>query len=378
MPQLMKTPQEQQSIDSKNAGLNDMLNSLLQLAQPNGANNTMNQANKMQLNPYQEGVKKALKQAGEQQTMEAVQQGVPPEHIIQQSGFNQDPQQILTSLLSMVQQPQQSQGMQQQAQQPMQQPAQAVQQPAQQWVQTLQEKGQGQGFMTRFIQGAGEAMLRQSGINTLDDAAKAQKLRGQEPLQQGEREKLGMEMDKAVSVAKTNMGLDLSKQQQKSISEQMTKIITEPTMSGEAATKKLLASQGLEGAQGILDGMDKFGDGYIKQLSMPNSYEGQKLATFASMINEANARLPGGATLSKNELAFAKAISTPAGVAAQFTNPKYARQLTGSLVNKFKTLLKDVDPYSETRDKYKKAKELGYDDSQITEYFIKKGIVYGK
>ena len=56
-------------------------------------------ATKPQLSPYQEGVKKALKQAGEQQTFEAMQQGVPPQHIEQQAGLSQ--QQLLDQLLTL-------------------------------------------------------------------------------------------------------------------------------------------------------------------------------------------------------------------------------------------------------------------------------------
>lgn len=55
-----------------------------------------------QLGPYQEGVKKALKSMGEQHATEAIQQGVPPQHIEQQAGLN--PNEVLTQLLSSISQ----------------------------------------------------------------------------------------------------------------------------------------------------------------------------------------------------------------------------------------------------------------------------------
>lgn len=61
--------------------------------------NQTKSSTKPQFSPYQEGVKKALKQAGEQQTMDALQQGVPAQHIEQQSGLSQE--QLLDQILTL-------------------------------------------------------------------------------------------------------------------------------------------------------------------------------------------------------------------------------------------------------------------------------------
>lgn len=57
-----------------------------------------------QRNAYQKGIESALKKTGEQHTIEALQQGVSPDHIIQQSGIGdnqqQNPQDILAKLVN--------------------------------------------------------------------------------------------------------------------------------------------------------------------------------------------------------------------------------------------------------------------------------------
>lgn len=321
------------------------------------------------------------------QGIEAIAQGVPYNQVLEQSlneelKFNDYQTKIVQSLQG-GQAPQPVQELRPIVVNGQRQPQQAMaagqpQQPVaggqfgQEATNLMQEpRGILQGILQGFAQGTGYTGGR------LDNLQKAQKLAGQEPIQAGELEKQQMvdASNQVVSMIKARQ--DLSKEQQKRVADQMTKIIVKPALSGEASTKVLLANQGLEGATGILDGMNKFGNDYIKTLATPNSYEGQKLATFASMIKEANARLPGGASLSKNELEFAEKISTPAGVKAAFTNTKYAKQLTESLVRKYQKLIDDIDPNAGLRDKYRKAKDLGWSDEEITDFFIKKGDVYG-
>lgn len=82
MPQLM------QKKESSNNDPMKTLQSLIDMQKDN-------------INPYQKGVDKALKQAGEQHALDAIQQGVPAEHIIEQSGLNNnDPMKVLASLLT--------------------------------------------------------------------------------------------------------------------------------------------------------------------------------------------------------------------------------------------------------------------------------------
>jgi hypothetical protein len=64
-------------------------------------NQSSNTQAKPTFSPYQEGVKKALKDMGEQHTVEALQQGIPADHIEQQAGLSQ--QDILNQILQLSQ-----------------------------------------------------------------------------------------------------------------------------------------------------------------------------------------------------------------------------------------------------------------------------------
>lgn len=315
---------------------------------------------KPQANAYQKGVDKALNESGYAHASEALMKGSDPMMIANQSaqmGMQQQQQNVaplLQSLLSM-------------AQQPSQQSAQPMQQPKQQ-----QYGNTSKGLLSKLT--GMDLNPTNTGLQ-LDNQAKQQQLRGEQPLQQKDREINQMNLDleemKAIYAGKSKM----SEEDRKNTFTQISDIIKEPTLSGEAATKKLIANQGLEAATNILSGMEEFGDSYIKNLSTPNSYEGQKLAAFGSMLQEANARIPGGATLSKNELEFAKAITTPTGLRAIVTNPKFAKEMTQSLVKKFKTIIKDIDPYADHRSSYKKARQSGYSNEEIANFWKSKGII---
>lgn len=67
-------------------------------------NNQTKQQTKPQFSPYQKGVEKALKETGYNQSVEALQAGVPPQHIEQQAGLA-TPEQVLQQLLNMSQTP---------------------------------------------------------------------------------------------------------------------------------------------------------------------------------------------------------------------------------------------------------------------------------
>lgn len=101
----MPQPQPNTGFGQGNGNIGGILGALLDLAIPNASADTQNKANQMNqaqtLGPYQEGVKKALKQAGETHATEALQQDVPPQHIEQQSGLSQnDPMQVLSGLIA--------------------------------------------------------------------------------------------------------------------------------------------------------------------------------------------------------------------------------------------------------------------------------------
>lgn len=315
------------------------------------------QPQKPQANAYQKGVDKALNESGYAHASEAIMKGADPMMIANQSsqmGMQQSQQNmapLLQSLLSMSQQPQQ--------------------QPQQQQTQPQYGKTS-MGLLSRLV---GKDLNPENTGLQLDNQIKQQQLRGEQPLQQGDREKNKMSVDLEEMKAIYSKNSELSKEDRKNTFDQISNIIKEPTLSGESATKKLIANQGLEAATNILSGMEEFGDSYIKNLSTPNSYEGQKLAAFGNMLQEANARIPGGATLSKNELEFAKAITTPTGRRAIVTNPKFAKEMTQSLVKKFKNIIKDIDPYSDNRNAYKKARQSGYSNEEIADFWKSKGII---
>ncbi len=54
------------------------------------------------LNPYQQGVLKGLQKSGEEQTLEALKQGVPSEHILEQSGIQKQAQEIAAPAKSIL------------------------------------------------------------------------------------------------------------------------------------------------------------------------------------------------------------------------------------------------------------------------------------
>ncbi len=84
MPQLMKKDSSPSpSQNSQPAQQTDPIQVLTQLV------SGLAQIQKTTLNPYQEGVAKGLKKAGEQHAIDALQQEVPSDHIVQQAGLNQ-------------------------------------------------------------------------------------------------------------------------------------------------------------------------------------------------------------------------------------------------------------------------------------------------
>jgi hypothetical protein len=176
-------------------------------------------------NPYQEGVAKGLKKAGEQQAVEALQSGVPHDHIVKESGLdpnkslilgdNTDGGQILRMLLasgSQSPQPMQPESqtnsmplIQEQAQptqpgvatpqtQAPTKPLVSVQTP-ENILQTLfQQRGisaDAQGNIT--IKSPGLFNITPSVGGELDNAQKLQKLLGKEPMQSGEYQKVVLE-----------------------------------------------------------------------------------------------------------------------------------------------------------------------------------------
>lgn len=69
---------------------------------PDNPTGSSQKPQKPQLDPYQEGIRKALQKGGEAHATEALASGVPPQHIAQQSGLT-SPDDVLNQLLSLSQ-----------------------------------------------------------------------------------------------------------------------------------------------------------------------------------------------------------------------------------------------------------------------------------
>jgi hypothetical protein len=154
---------------------------------------------KSNISPYQKGVEKALKESGEQHAMEAIQQGVPAEHIVEQSGLQSDPIKILSGLVSM---PQKST---EQSNANIQQQASGIVDP------------HGRSLLGNILNTLGNV----TGVNAMNTAVdsvrlsnldKAQEIIGQKPLQVGDYQKLVM-----------NQALELQKQGRLQADQLMTK-----------------------------------------------------------------------------------------------------------------------------------------------------------
>lgn len=122
---------------------------------------------KPELSPYQKGVEKALKKAGEDHTVEAIQQGVPPQHIEQESGINN----LLYNQNDMGIQ----EGMDQSISKNNYKKNQS------------QYRNTAQGILSKLL---GQDLNPEYTGQQLDNQLKRQKLRGEEPLQIGEKEKI--------------------------------------------------------------------------------------------------------------------------------------------------------------------------------------------
>lgn len=170
------------------------------------------------VSPYSKGVEKALKQAGEQHAMEAIQQGVPGDHIASQSGLN--PQDILKGLTSWPPKtpggdirPLVITGKEEQQQPQVQPQEQTVMQPQQQFQQQPQVNIPKQ----RMFEAADVYGQR------LENLGKIQALQGRTPLQQGEREKIGLEGIKELIKIELQATKELAKQKVLTPNELMTK-----------------------------------------------------------------------------------------------------------------------------------------------------------
>ncbi len=208
--------------DMAGQGTQDILGILSQLVQKSGLLNPVNAGisagqalgnteagtnplpamGKAMLSPYQEGVKTALKDSGKAHATEALSMGVAPEHIEQQSGIS--PQQMNPGQLqnSPYQQGQPGFGNPQPglnqtvlASLPGQQ-TNMQSQPQMQNI--LQSLGQ---ILQSGLKGAGQGMIGPEMTNATTARMLAeQKMAGNEPLQKGEREKIGLETQKALLV----------------------------------------------------------------------------------------------------------------------------------------------------------------------------------
>lgn len=153
---------------------------------------TQTQEQKPQFNPYQEGVIKALKKAGEAHVSEAVMSGVPPEHIVEQAGVM--PQMDLGTIN--VAGSNKSSNSPPNIDSPLANPL-------------INQQNQQQNFN---IPKQGLLETNQNYAQTLLNIITKQKIVGEEPLQAGEEKKLGLEYNKAIAVEELKNAADMAKE----------------------------------------------------------------------------------------------------------------------------------------------------------------------
>ena len=266
--------------------------------QPLENGNTINETVKKQLNPYQEGVSKGLKQMGEKQAIEAVTQGVPPEFIAKKANLGNE--QLDNNMPEANQNIPQSQN----------------QTPNIQLPGVVNIKGatspfafggidigkdnsityKQPGFIGNLIRGsnANNEMLQQAGL--------LQALVGGEPLQRGQKELIGLQNEQELR----KMAVQLQAK----------------GMEGLAPEQAGKFGQLLEGREATIE-MDEilFGDkglfgtgGKILQTSLPDfmkSQEGRRYDAALERAIQMKTRAETGAAMEKNELKNAKKRYAP-------------------------------------------------------------------
>lgn len=266
MPQIsqgMRQDAQKDTQNINNSGINALIGLLqnLQQGQPSGQSGQQ----KPQANAYQKGADKALNEFGYAHASEALMKGQDPMMIAQQSSqmgmqqANSNMQPLLQSLLAMAQQPQQV----------------APQQPAQQ-----KYGNTSKGLLSRLV---GMDLNPENTGLQLDNQIKQQQLRGEQPLQQGDKEKLTYDFANEIN-------------------KELMKSNNPDALTPEVSAKFNLL---IEGSDAVKEAANLLKEDSGVQWSLPNFMKSQKSRQYElavkRMIDNKN-RLETGASMNKEEL----------------------------------------------------------------------------
>lgn len=309
---------------------------------------------------------KEVEKQGKLQVQEAVQAGVPLDHIAKQLQVkNEQPDVGLEPLSSALAgksqqtaQPQQENPLMSldinkliqsmQAQQPVQQQApQTMQaQPAQQQIPPMPEAN----ILQRLINALPGGNIRQAEARSaqLGNIAKEQEILGQQPLQQSEREKLNIQF---VNNVLQNKGTN-------SLSETAAKTLT-------------LAKNGVEQTNLLLNEFESNPNAF-KSWSGPGDPRGQQIKTIRSNIADSVGRLRSGGAINKDEeKTFLNFLPKQGVISGRTENPEtvvFKLKMLNKMFNDVTNGLQSGQQASAFVQKIQRAIDQGYSPSEISQH----------
>jgi hypothetical protein len=309
-----------------------------------------NQQQPMQ-SAYTKGVDKALKESGYAHTTEALTQGVDPMHISNEAnrmGMRLG-QQSNQDMAPLLQ------NLLSMAQQP-QQPAQQQYTPIQQ--QAMEQVSTPKSGIGKIFDALGFAEpVRQQKLNTL---SKAQEIMGEQPVQEKDRYAKIMDFE----TTKINKMMDANKVDMTHAQTYLDTIEKQPTFSGEELTKFTALDEMSKAGSKLLARMSKDPTA-LRTLGLPGDPYGQETLTWANQIAANRKFFQGGSALTPQENKTIESILAKRGLPAQLQDPQVAKKIIDGIMDKAKTVFQKMDPYSEDREYITSARGKGYSDMDI-------------
>lgn len=317
-----------------------------------------NQQQPMQ-SAYTKGVDKALKESGYSQAMEALTQGVDPMHISSEANRMG----MMLGQQTAMQQPllQNLLAMAQQPQQPAQQQMTPIQQQAQQIAQPTKNP----------VMGALDAVF---GIGTnyksrqLGNLSKAQEIMGEQPVQEKDRYDKIM----AYETSRINKALEMDKLTNTHATAYIDLIEKQPSFSGEELTKFTALDEMRKAGSKLISRLEKDPTA-LRTLGLPGDPYGQETIVWANQIAANRKFFQGGSALTPQENKTLESILAKRGLPAQLQDPKVAVGIIKGIMDKANTVFNKMDPYAEDREWITAARGAGkYDDVTIMKALRKK------
>jgi len=332
---------------------------------------------KPQLSPYQEGVRKALAKSGEQHTLEAISQGVTPQHIEQQAGLSQ--QQLLDQIVSLAQSqvPSTKQG------------GGAMSQVAPNGVLggllNMLQGGQFNAPKTEPLGINNAIQLQgalQSGQKAGMDAQKfpleMQTLQQQAKKAPLETKKLEQETDPAFQdrklmreeriKANTKLGIEEKQAQNK----YFTEILQQKEMTPEANRMVGFLDSGISSLQQLQEIFDADPE-QLAQLNVPGNPLGQKLATLRGELNNSILRKDSGASITKQDEELIRKFTVPTGFRAALTDTSVNKMRIQRMADNLQKQRNRALPNEGTRNFVKEALKSGASRDEVYKFLREKG-----